>query len=204
MSEEVKVELTDEQQAYVDSLIVEKTKGLFTKEDLEKEVTREVDRRVQSGIQKGIETQKSKWQEEFEKQSKLTAEELAEEQLKSKLGELESREVELALRANTLDAKSMLANAEIPKEHYEKFVGILVDGDVESTKTNVQNFIDTFNETKVGIEKSLQEKYSHVPSPKGGGSENGIETKEQFNKLSYEEKLELKNENPELFKKFMG
>ncbi|HZJ98652.1 MAG TPA: hypothetical protein VFC79_01515, partial [Tissierellaceae bacterium] len=111
MGEEIKVEFTEEQQSYVDSLIAERTSGLFTKEDLDKEVTREVDRRVQTGIEKGIETQKSKWLEEFEKQSKLTAEELAEEQLKSKLGELESREVELALRANTLDAKSMLANA---------------------------------------------------------------------------------------------
>lgn len=199
------IELTEEQQSYVDSLIAEKTSGLFTKEDLDKEVTREVDRRVQSGIEKGIETQKSKWQEEFEKKSKLTAEELADEQLKSKLGEIETRERELALRANTLDAKSMLAGAEIPKEHYEKFVGILVSGDVEDTMVNVQNFIDTFNETRVSIEKSLQEKYSRVPSPKGGGSSSDeVKTKDDFNKLSYEQKLKIKNDNPELFNQFIG
>ena len=203
MSED-RIEFTEEQQAYVDSLIVEKTTGLFTKEDLEKEITRETDRRVQKGIEKGIETQKSKWQEEFEKQSKLTAEELAEEQLKAKLGELQAREQELSLRANTLDAKSMLANAEIPKEHYEKFVGILVNGDNEVTKSNVQNFIDTFNETKVGIEKSLQEKYSHIPSFKTGSTGEVIKTKEDFNKLSYEDKLKLKDESPELFKQFIG
>ena len=203
MSEE-RIEFTPEQQAYVDALIAEKTKGLFTKEDLEREITREVDRRVESGIKKGIETHKAKWEEEFRKQSELTAEELAEKQIKDKLKELESRERELALRANTLDAKSMLANAGIPKEHYEKFVGMLVDGDEERTKENVQNFIDAFNETKVGIEKSLQEKYSNVPSPKGGSSDGGIKTKAEFNKLSYEEKLKFKEENPELFKQFVG
>ena len=203
MSEEVKVELTEEQQAYVDSLVAERTSGLFTKEDLEKEVTREVDRRVQSGIQKGIETQKSKWQEEFEKKSKLTAEELAEEQLKSKLGELESRERELALRANTLDAKSMLANAEIPKEHYEKFVGILVDGDEEKTRLNVQNFVDTFNETKTNIEKGLQEKYSIIPSPNSSDKSKGGLTKEEFNNMSYMERKELKEKDENLYNKLI-
>lgn len=203
MSEEIKVELTDEQQAYVDLLVVERTSGLFTKEDLEREVTREVDRRVQSGIQKGIETQKSKWKEEFEKQSKLTAEELAEEQLKAKLGELESREKELALRANTLDAKSMLANAEIPKEHYEKFVGILVDGDEEKTRLNVQNFIDTFNETKTNIEKGLQEKYSIIPSPNSSDKSKDGLTKEQFSNMSYMERKELKEKDENLYNKLI-
>lgn len=203
MSEEVKVELTEEQQAYVDSLVAERTSGLFTKEDLEKEVTREVDRRVQSGIQKGIETQKSKWEEEFKKQSQLTAEELAEEQLKSKLSELESRERELALRANTLDAKSMLANAEIPKEHYEKFVGILVDGDEEKTRLNVQNFVDTFNETKTNIEKGLQEKYSIIPSPNSSDKSKDGLTKEQFNNMSYMERKELKEKDENLYNKLI-
>lgn len=198
------LEITPEIQEIIDAQVKEATSGLYTREDLDKEVTREVDRRVESGIQKGLETQKSKWQKEFEEKSKLTAEELAEKQLKEKLGDIESRERELSVRANTLEAKSMLASADIPKEHYEKFVGILVSGDEESTKENVQNFINTFNETRTSIEKSLQEKYSNVPSPKGGGSSGGIQTKAEFNKLSFEEKIELKETSPELFKKFMG
>lgn len=199
-----KLDITPEIQAHIDSQIAKATEGLYSKEDLDREITREVDRRVESGIQKGLETHKSKWQKEFEEKSKLTAEELAEQQLKEKLGEIESREQELALRANTLEAKSMLANAEIPKEHYEKFVGILVSGDEEGTKTNVQNFIDTFNETRTGLEKSLQEKYSNVPAPNSSGSSGGIQTKADFDKLPFEKKVELKETNPELFKKFIG
>ena len=118
--------------------------------------------------------------------------------------EISTREGELALKANTLEAKSMLANAEIPKEHYEKFVGILVNGDEEQSKLNVENFINTFNETKAEMEKSIKEQYSKVPSPKGNPSGVGISGREEFNKLSFEEKMKVKEENPELFKKFIG
>lgn len=200
----MEIEFTPEQQKHIDSLIAEKTNGLYSRDDLDREVTREVDRRVESGIQKGIETQKSKWQEEFEKKSQLTAEELAEQKLQEKMKEIQARELELSLKGNTLEAKSMLANAEIPKEHYERFVGILVDGDEEKTKLNVQNFVDTFNETRVEIEKSLKEKYSQVPSPKSGGSSGGKIGKTEFNKMTYAEKMKVKSDNPDLYKQLIG
>ena len=50
------MEFTSEQQTYIDSLIEEKTTGLFTEDELNRRVTSEVDRRVESGIQKGLET----------------------------------------------------------------------------------------------------------------------------------------------------
>lgn len=193
------MEFTKEQQEYVDKLIKEKTKDLFTKDDLDKEVTREVDRRVESGIQKGLDTYKSKWQKEFEEQSKLTAEELADKKLNEKMKEIQEKEEELFLKANTLDAKSMLANAEIPKEHYEKFVGILVDGDEEKTKTNVENFISTFNETKAEMEKSIKKEYSNIPSPKNSGKGGSGITKEDFKSMGYLEQVELKQTNRKLY-----
>lgn len=193
------MEFTKEQQEYVDKLIEEKTKDLFTKDDLDKEVTREVDRRVESGIQKGLDTHKSKWQKEFEEQSKLTAEELADKKLNEKMKEIQEKEEELFLKANTLDAKSMLANAEIPKEHYEKFVGILVDGDEEKTKTNVENFISTFNETKAEMEKSIKKEYSNIPSPKNSGKGGSGITKEDFKSMGYLEQVELKQTNRKLY-----
>lgn len=192
------MEFTKEQQEYIDNLIVEKTKGLFTKEDLDKEVTREVDRRVESGIQKGLETHKSNWKKEFEEQSKLSAEELANKKLEDKLSEINNKESELFMRANTLDAKSMLSDAGIPKDHYEKFVGILVTDDGDVTKTNVDNFITTFNETKAEMEQSIKKQYANIPSPNQGGSKGGVD-KEKFAKMGYLEKLALKQDNLELY-----
>lgn len=196
-------EFTPEQQAHIDSLIAKKTAGLYTKEDLQKEVTREVDRRVETGIQKGLETQKQKWMREFEEQSKLTAEQLAEKQLSNKLKELEARELEVALKSNTVEAKSMLSEANIPKEQYERFVGILVNGDAEATKSNVTNFINTFKETKASLEASIKAEFSLVPPPTGGSGDKAV-TKDDFMKMSYEEKLKLKKEQPEVYKKLIG
>jgi len=197
------IEFTPEQQAYIDALIAEKTAGLFTKEELQREVTREVDRRVESGIKKGLETYKKKWQAEFEEASKLTAEQLAEKQLENKMKELRERELEVALKGNTFEAKSMLAEANIPKEHYERFVGILVNEDAEASKANVTNFINTFNETKASMEASIKEQLSLIPSPTSGSGGSAV-TKEDFIKMTYEQKLKLKTENPEVYKKLIG
>lgn len=84
-------ELTQEQ---IDKLISEAKQGLFTKEDLEKEITREADRRVELGIQKGIETQKSKWAKELEEKAKLSAEEIARREFQEKEQLLTARELE--------------------------------------------------------------------------------------------------------------
>lgn len=197
------MEFTDEQQKYIDKLIEEKTKNLFTKEDLDKKVTAEVDRRVESGIQKGLKTHKEKWEKEFEEKANLTAEELAQKRLEEKMEDISKKELEISKRTNTLNAKSLLADAEIPKNHYEKFIDILVDNDEEKTTTNVKNFIDTFNETKSELESNIQKKYSNVNPPKSKTSDVEI-SKSEFNKMSYMERLDLKNKNENLYKELMN
>lgn len=196
------MEFNDEQQKYIDNLLEETKKGLYTKEDLDREVTREVDRRVESGIQKGIETHRSKWEEEFSKKASMTAEELANEKLNEQMKELEERENEILVRANTLDAKDKLAEAGLSKDHYEKFIGMLVTDDVETTHENVDNFINTFNETKSDLESNIKKQYADVLPPKGNtGKGSKSITKEQFDSMSYLDKLELKNKDEDLYNK---
>ena len=197
------MEFTAEQQAHIDSLVQQSKEGLFGEDELTKRVTSEVDRRVESGIQKGLETQKSKWEKELTDKATLTAEELANKDLEEKLKELQSREMDIMKRSNSLEAKDMLSIAGIPKAHYEKFINLLVSDNDETTKSNVGNFIDTFNETKVQIEADIKKQLSNVPQPRTGSGETPL-NKESFNKLGYSEKAELKQTNPELFNKFMG
>lgn len=192
------MEFTPEQQAHIDNLLSEKTQGLFTQEDLDRKVTSEVDRRVESGIQKGLETNKAKWERELSEKAKLSAEELVQKELDEKMQDLSKREREILKRANTLDAKDLLANAEIPKAQYEKFIGLLVNDDSEATIQNVNNFIETFNETKTEIESNIKKQYSQVPPPKSGQA--GTITKAEFSKMGYAEMMELKNSNPDLYK----
>ena len=193
------MEYTQEQ---VDQMIAEAKKGLFTQEELEKRVTSEVDRRVESGIQKGLETQKKKWEQEFAERAKLSAEELAKKDLEEKLKSIAEREREISRKANQLEAKSMLSEADIPKSHYENFIGMLVTDDAEATKSNVQNFINMFNATKNDIETKVKSEYANVKKPKTGNG-NGTITKEEFNKMGYADKLKFKQENPELYKEFI-
>lgn len=196
-------EYTQEQ---LDALIAEKVteakKGLFSEEELNKRVTSEVDRRVETGIQKGLETQKQKWEREFAERAKLSAEELAKKEFEDKLQQMTAKEREIQRKANQLEAKSMLTDASIPKSHYDKFIGMLVTDDGETTKANVQNFIDMFNVTKTEIETKVKSEFTNVPKPNTGMGDNTL-TKEAFNKMGYADKLKLKQSNPELYKQFM-
>lgn len=162
------MEFTTEQQAHIDALIAEKTDGLFTEDDLNKKVTSEVDRRVESGIRKGLETQKSKWQEEYEEKAKMSAEELAKLSVKEQVDTLAKREAELNKRSNRIDAIELFSKANIAEEDYSKFMDLLISDDVDSTQTNVTNFIESLVATRDNIEKTVKEKLSNIPSPKGG------------------------------------
>lgn len=197
-------ELTQEQiDAIVAEKIAEAKKGLFTEEDLQKRVTAEVDRRVESGIQKGLETQKQKWEKEFQDRATLSAEELAKKQLEEKMSGLTAKEKEIARKHNTLTAKEMLADAQIPKAQYEKLITMLVTDDEEATKARVQDFVDMFNSTKTEIETKVKTEFSKIPPPAQGSGEKTV-TKEDFNKMGYAEKIKFKAENPELYKQFIG
>lgn len=197
------MEYTQEQ---IDAMIAEKvneaTKGLYTQEDLQRELTREVDRRVESGIQKGLETNRQKWEQEYAERAKLSAEELAKKELEEKMSVLDTKNAEIQKKANKIDAKELLANADIPKSHYEKFIDILVTGDSETTLANVNNFINMFNETKTSIETNVKSQMTKIPQPKVGEGDVVV-TKESFSKMSYAEKMKFKTENPDKFKEFL-
>lgn len=194
--------LTQEQ---LDQMIAERVaeakKGLFTEEDLNRKVTSEVDRRVESGIQKGLETQKKKWELDFAERAKLSAEELAKKDFEDKLNQVSAKEKEIQRKANLIDAKSMLNDASIPKSHYDKFIGLLVTDSEETTLANVTNFIDVFNQTKSEIENNVKSQYSKIPKPNTGTGE-GVVTKQDFDKMTFRDKVKFKQENPELYKKF--
>lgn len=196
-------ELTQEQiDALVATKIAEAKAGLFTEDELTRRVTAEVDRRVESGIQKGLETQKQKWERELTERATLSAEELARKDFEEKTKAVSARELEIKRKANQLDAKDLLSEAQIPKSHYDKFIGMLVSDDEEVTKTNVTNFINMFNSTKTEIETAVKTQYTKIPSPTSG-NQSGEMTKEDFNKMGYADKVKFKATYPEVYKQFV-
>ncbi len=191
-------EYTQEQ---IDAMIAEAKKGLFGEDELTRRVTSEVDRRVETGIQKGLETHKSKWEEEFKRKQTLTAEELASQKMKEMQETLTTKEKEINRKANLTDAKDMLASAGVPKSQYEKVVSMLVNEDSESTKANVQSFIETFTSLKTDLETQIKTEFTKVPPPSQG--DNKPITKADFDKMGYAEKIKFKQTNPEQYKEFM-
>lgn len=195
------MEYTQEQ---VDEMLANATKGLFTEEDLKKEISKEVDRRVDSGIKKGIETQKAKLIEEIEARAKLSGEELAKKEFEELQRSLEEKSKSLAVKENLLDAKTQLASANVPSEYYEKLLNNMVTSDIDSTKTNIDNLISIYNNTKSQIEANIKAQLTKVPpADKGNGGKGDDWTKEKFNKASYNEKLALKESNPDVYHSFI-
>lgn len=192
-------EFTQEQ---IDQMLVDARKGYIAPEDYQKELQREVDRRVETGIQKGMETQSEKIRREAEERAKLSAEDIAKRELSDKEQILVKREKEILRKANELDAKDMLSSAQIPKEQYTKLLSVLISENEEITKVNVQNFIDVYATTKNDVETRVKSEFSRVTPPTTGGTD--VTTKADFNKMSYSQKLELKQNKPELYKEFMN
>lgn len=198
--------MSDFTQEQVDNLIAERVaearKGLFTEDDLTKKVTAEVDRRVESGIQKGLETQKQKWEREYSERMKLSAEELARKDFEEQMKTVSAKEKEINLRANKVNAKDLLSEASIPKSHYDKFIDILISDDESTTRANVENFIHMFNSTKTEIETQVKSEFTKIKPPSTGSGDKVV-NKEDFNKMSYSEKMAFKTTNPTQFVEFM-
>ena len=200
--EEIDLTVTPDVESIIAQRVADATKGLFTEDDLNKRVISEVDRRVESGIQKGLETQKQKWEREYKEVAMLSAEDVAKRQYEEQLKTLTQKEVEVQKRSNKLEAMDLLASANVPKSHYDKFIGILVSDDADATKLNVENFIEMFNSTKTEIETKLKSEISRVPTPQVQ-TQTGAITKTEFAKMTYAQVLHLKQTNPELYKEFI-
>lgn len=191
-------EYTQEQ---LDQMIADAKVGLFTREEHERELQREVDRRVETGIQKGLETHSERIRREAEEKAKLTAEERARLEVAEKEKQIAQREKEISRKANELEAKDLLVSAGVPKEQYAKLLSVFVSENLDTTKTNVQNFIDVFNATKKETETAIRSELTKVTPPQSGGS--STMTQADFNKLTYAQKLEFKQKSPEVYKQFV-
>lgn len=184
----------------------------YTDEELQKLIQAEADRRVNQALEnkqkkydeelkKALENERELVKQQIADEAKLSAEEKAKKELEKREKELLEREKFLAKENNNLYAKNALTEAGVPKEAFEKLLGMIVNDNEDMTKTNVTNFIEVFNSTKNSIEKTTAEKYAKVPAPQSG--EVKTIDKNSFDKMSYAEKLKLKTEQPELFKQFM-
>lgn len=159
------------------------------------------DRKVNEISQKSIKDEKEiekRIRKEIEDDAKKTAEEKAQDIL----NKVATKERDIALRENKLNAIEKLTKANVPKEQIESLLSILVTDKIEETDSKLENFLKVFNSLENSIKETLA---NGTPPPNGaGGSAPQTKTKKDFDAMSYEEQIEFKQENPDLFKKFLS
>lgn len=176
----------------------------YTQEELDLMLQKEGDRRVSSAQKKWeddmirrLELEKDKWKQDEQEKATLTATELAEKKLKEEMDKIKGRETELLKRENHIKAVEMFSQADVPRDSYEKLLPTFITGDFETTKTNVELFIDVFNTTRTGLETKLKTELSKVPSPEIGARAGA----KKFKDMTVEERMDLKEKNPDAFYK---
>lgn len=172
----------------------------YTEEELNAKLQAEADRRVTKALQ----TAKEKWEQEQavkieqEKElAKLSEEEKAKKQLDMERQSLEKERLEFKKIKLELETTKILDERKLPT----KFAKYLIADDNEQTLANINEFQENWQQAiQSEIESRLKGK---TPQKNGETGVAGV-TKEQFKKMGYTQRLELKNSNPELYNQLLG
>lgn len=123
------------------------------------------------------------------------------ERLQAALDDLAKQKREMLIKSNRIDARAVLKNIGLSDEVVNSQLDMLVTEDGESTLKNVQALADLITaqreEAAAAKEKDL---LMDMNKPQGATSKSEP-TKDDFSKMSYLDKLNLKSENPDLFTK---
>lgn len=126
----------------------------------------------------------------------LTQEEL----MQKKLAELDAKQAELDIRSNRVTAASKLNELGLSSEDSDKILDLLVSADAVATEKAVTAFAEVFANHATEIEASTKKALlAGTPAPaQNKGASNGID-KATFDSMSYSERLQVYNENPDLY-----
>ena len=179
----------------------------FTQEDIdnmqkdwEKKLQAETDRRVnqalekkQAEFQQKLESEKS----EAQRLASMSAEEKKQEELSKKEKELAERESKIKRLELESQTKTEMATQGLPVE----FTSYVMADDAETIKANIGEFKTAWEQA---IEKAVEDKLKGH-TPKTATKQSGLSiTKEQFAKMTYAQKMDIYNADPELYKSLKG
>lgn len=168
------------------------TEKTYTEAEVQALLQQEADRRVSSALKKQRKEFETK-QAEAEKLKSMDERQRKEYEYEQKLLQLEQREKEFNLAQNKLEATKVLANRELPIE----FVDYIVAEDAETMMENISTFERLF---KGAVQDAVAKRISS-PSPKVGAVKQVGMSKEDFQKLTFTERQQLYQTNPDLYNK---
>ena len=160
----------------------------FTQEEVDKIVNKRLARE-----RKDIEAKIEAERQEAERLAKLSEAERQKAMFEKQVAEFEATKRAFEQEKLLNETSKQLASKNLPIE----FAEMLKAQDAESTFENIKIFEAKFNEA---VEKLVNERLKGKTPKAQTGAVDGV-TKEAFNKMSYKERLELYNSDPELYNK---
>lgn len=134
--------------------------------------------------------------EKLRKMNEVQKAEYEQEKQKAYIAELEAKINRSGLER---EASKMLSEGGIAVD--DKILGLVVKDTAESTQEAVEGFVALVNEL---ADKKVSEKLKGKTPKKMEDTSAGEITKEQFNKMGYQSRNELLQNNPELYHKLKG
>lgn len=115
------------------------------------------------------------------KQSKMTEEEKKQEELRKK----DEQYTNALMRLSKATARSVFADAKIPKEDYENFLEYIVDIDEEKTKNLAEKICETIVKQKKEVADKMKEDIVNgtTPPPAGNAGYSQKTKKEEYQQL---------------------
>ena len=160
----------------------------FTQEEVDKIVNKRL-ARERKDIEAKIEAERA----EAERLAKMSEAEKQQALFKKQVAEFEATKRAFEQEKLLNETSKQLASKNLPIE----FAEMLKAQDAESTFENIKIFEAKFNEA---VERLVNERLKGKTPKAQTGAVEGV-TKEAFNKMSYKERLELYNSDPELYNK---
>lgn len=166
----------------------EPTVKTFTQEEVDKIVNKRL-ARERKDIEAKIEAERA----EAERLAKMSEAEKQQALFKKQVAEFEATKKAFEQERLLNETVKQLASKNLPTD----FAEMLKAQDAESTFENIKIFEAKFNEA---VERLVNERLKGKTPKAQTGAVEGV-TKEAFNKMSYMERLELYNSDPELYNK---
>ena len=195
MAEEVKEDVLEIEKETVDnSETVEDAPKTFTQS--------EVDELIKKRLAKQEKSFDKRMQEKLDEAEKLRAmnesqkAEYEQEKQRAYIAELEAKINRSGLER---EASKMLSGGSIVVD--DKILGLVVKDTAEKTQEAVESFLALVNDL---ADKKVGEKLKGKTPKKMEDTSAGEITKEQFNKMGYQSRNELLQNNPELYHKLKG
>ena len=196
MSEEINATVSTEStetvdtQGNVDTVQEEKHERTFTRAEIGKMLSAERSKWEAEQEAKENEAEKLRQMNETQKA------EYEQEKQKAYIAELEAKINRSGLER---EASKMLSEGGIAVD--DKILGLVVKDTAESTQEAVESFVALVNDL---ADKKVSEKLKGKTPKKMEDTSAGEITKEQFNRMGYQSRNELLQNNPELYHKLKG